>query len=75
MLPILCVGGFVKMGIARAIVIHPDLRGDCLTRPPDLMLAEAVRLVEAIGLPVEDAQILRINTPRAPTLLGEGGAR
>ena len=60
------------MGIARAIVIHPDLRGGSLTRPPELMLAEAVRLVEAIGLPVESAQILRINTPRAPTLLGEG---
>ena len=60
------------MGIARAIVIHPDLRGGSLTRPPELMLAEAVRLVEAIGLPVESAQILRINTPRASTLLGEG---
>ena len=62
----------MKMGIARAIVIHPDLRGGSLTRPPELMLAEAVRLVEAIGLPVESAQILRINTPRASTLLGEG---
>ena len=60
------------MGIARAIVIHPDLRGGSLTRPPELMLAEAVRLVEAIGLPVESAQILRINTPRAPTLLPSG---
>ena len=59
------------MGIARAIVIHPDLRGG-LTRPPELMLAEAVRLVEAIGLPVESAQILRINTPRAATLLPSG---
>ena len=60
------------MGIARAIVIHPDLRGGSLTRPPELMLAEAVRLVEAIGLPVESAQILRINTPRASTLLPSG---
>ncbi len=60
------------MGIARAIVIHPDLRGGHLTRPPELMLEEAVRLVEAIGLPVESAQILRINTPRASTLLPSG---
>ena len=59
------------MGIERAIVIHPDLRGD-IARPPEFMLAEAVRLVEAIGLPVESARILRINTPRAPTLLPSG---
>ena len=59
------------MGIERAIVIHPDLRGD-IARPPEFMLAEAVRLVEAIGLPVESVRILRINTPRAPTLLPSG---
>lgn len=60
------------MGISRAIVIHPELRMDMSTRPPEMMLAEAVRLVEAIGLPVDQAMNIRVNTPRAATLIGEG---
>lgn len=60
------------MGISRAIVVHPDMRMDISTRPPEMMLAEATRLVEAIGLPVDHAMIIRINTPRAATLIGEG---
>ncbi len=36
------------------------------------MLAEALRLVEAIGLPVEQSISIRINTPRAATLIGAG---
>ena len=60
------------MGIDHAIVLHPDLREDASSRPADMMLAEAVRLVEAIGLPVEQSFSIRINTPRAATLIGAG---
>ncbi|MDA8675535.1 GTPase HflX [Alphaproteobacteria bacterium] len=60
------------MGIDHAIVLHPDLREDASSRPADMMLAEAVRLVEAIGLPVQQSFSVRINTPRAATLIGAG---
>lgn len=60
------------MGINHAIVVHPDIREEAASRPVEMMLAEAVGLVEAIGLPVENSYSVRINTPRAATLIGAG---
>lgn len=60
------------MGINHAIVVHPNIREEASTRPAEMMLAEAVRLVEAISLPVHNCFSIRINTPRAATLIGAG---
>lgn len=60
------------MGIDHAIVLHPDMREETSSRPAEMMLAEAVRLVEAIGLPVQQSISVRINNPRAATLIGAG---
>ena len=56
----------------QAIVLHPDVRSQPLSRPPEDMLAEAARLAEAIDLEVVLAESVRLSAPKAPTFLGPG---
>ena len=54
----------------RAIVLVPLLAG--ARRDPELHLAEAVGLAQALGLDVVDAQTAPVRKRRADTLLGKG---
>ena len=56
----------------QAIVLHPDVRSQPLSRPAEDMLSEACRLAEAIDLDVVLAESVRIAAPKAPTFLGPG---
>ena len=54
----------------RSLVLHPDLDD---RRPPELALAEAVSLTEALpGLEVIDSHVVRVPRPRPGTLFGPG---
>jgi len=59
----------------RALVIHPHVKrrrgGDAL-RTPEARLSEAVRLAEAIGLEVVEAEAVAVARRRPATLLGSG---
>lgn len=55
---------------ARAIVVYPDLGGS--SRDADARLAETAGLAEAIGIVVADRHAVRVRTPRAATLIGQG---
>ena len=55
------------------IVIHPDLSKNKQTdRPPEAGLQEGVGLALAIELKVIYSEIIRVNKPNSPTLLGSG---
>ena len=57
----------------RAIVVHPDLfSGGQAARSASARLEEAVGLTAAIGLDVVYQSSIRINRPKAATLLGGG---
>jgi GTP-binding protein HflX len=62
------------MGQSVAFVIHPDNRQSPLPRPAEACLAEAIGLVEAIGIKVRFSDIVSINRPRAGTFIGKGTA-
>ncbi len=54
-----------------ALVVHPVLDRDAL-RAPEARIAEAVRLVESIGVAVCERRLAPLNRPRPATLLGQG---
>ena len=55
------------------IVIHPDLSKNKQTnRSPDAGLQEGSGLASAIDLKVVYSEIIRVNKPNSPTLLGSG---
>ena len=54
----------------RAIVVLPDQGG--ATRDADARLAETAGLAEAIGLVVADRIAVRLRSPKAATLIGQG---
>jgi GTP-binding protein HflX len=55
------------------IIIHPDLSKNKQTdRPPEAGLQEGVGLALAIELKVIYSEIIRVNKPNSPTLLGSG---
>ncbi|MBY0520089.1 MAG: GTPase HflX [Sphingomonas sp.] len=54
----------------RAIVVLPDQGG--ATRDADARLAETAGLAEAIGLVVADKIAVRLRSPKAATLIGQG---
>ena len=56
----------------RAIVLHPQLRGDDGARSAQARLSEAIGLAAAIDLDVVHGEIAVINKPRPSTLFGEG---
>ena len=56
----------------QAIVLHPDVRSQPLSRPAEDMLEEACRLAEAIDLDVVLSETVRLSAPKAPTFLGPG---
>jgi GTP-binding protein HflX len=64
----------VPLGINSAFVIHPDVRVMPLSRSPEMMLEEAMMLVEAIGLEVVHAEVVALAKPRAASFLGKGYA-
>lgn len=68
------MGETAGVTISKAIVIHPENRQQPSSRPPQLMLEEAGRLVEAIGLEIAHAAITGIARPKAGTYLGSGYA-
>jgi GTP-binding protein HflX len=55
---------------ARAVVVYPDLGGS--SRDADARLEETAGLAAAIGVEVVDRVALRVRTPRAATLIGQG---
>ncbi len=60
---------------ARALVLHPELRGGPAALPgreADGRLEEAVGLARAIALDIAHAEIVRVNRPRPATLFGSG---
>jgi GTP-binding protein HflX len=57
---------------ARALVVHPDIRGARNGLEPESRLEEAKGLALAIGLVVADAMVLPLRQVRPATLLGEG---
>jgi GTP-binding protein HflX len=57
---------------ARALVVHPDIRGARDGLEPESRLEEAKGLALAIGLVVADAFVLPLRQVRPATLLGEG---
>ncbi|MDE2302097.1 MAG: GTPase HflX [Sphingomonadales bacterium] len=57
---------------ARALVVHPDLRGRATGVTPEARLEEAVGLARAIGLDVREAFLVPIREIRPGTLFGEG---
>jgi GTP-binding protein HflX len=55
------------------IVIHPDLsKNEKTDRSPEAGLQEGVGLAMAIDLNVAYSEIIRVNKPKSPTLLGSG---
>ncbi|MBY0283884.1 MAG: GTPase HflX [Sphingomonas sp.] len=54
----------------RAVVVLPDQGG--ASRDPDARLAETAGLAEAIGLIVTDKIAVRLRSPKAATLIGQG---
>ncbi|MBY0519679.1 MAG: GTPase HflX, partial [Sphingomonas sp.] len=54
----------------RAVVVLPDQGG--ATRDADARLAETAGLAEAIGLVVTDRIAVRLRSPKAATLIGQG---
>jgi GTP-binding protein HflX len=57
---------------ARALVVHPDIRGARSGLEPESRLEEARGLALAIGLEVADAFVVPLRQVRPATLLGEG---
>ena len=57
---------------ARALVVHPDIRGARDGLEPESRLGEAKGLALAIGLDVADAFVVPLRQVRPATLLGEG---
>jgi GTP-binding protein HflX len=57
---------------ARALVVHPDIRGARNGLEPESRLEEAKGLALAIGLVVADAFVVPLRQVRPATLLGEG---
>ena len=58
---------------ARAIVVHPEIRGRGLSAAdPELRLEEAVGLAQAIGIVVAEAIAVPVRSVRPATLFGEG---
>ena len=57
---------------ARALVVHPDIRGSRGGLEPESRLEEAKGLALAIGLVVADAFVLPLRQVRPATLFGEG---
>jgi GTP-binding protein HflX len=57
---------------ARALVVHPDIRGARNGLEPESRLEEAKGLALAIGLAVADAFVVPLRQVRPATLLGEG---
>lgn len=55
----------------RCCVLHPDLGGGN-RRSPDLALAEAVNLAEALDLEIVSSLVVSVPKPRAGTLFGVG---
>ncbi|MEM9813102.1 MAG: GTPase HflX, partial [Pseudomonadota bacterium] len=57
----------------KTLVLHPDFRLPAARRTPEMALAEAVSLTEALpGLVVAEALIVPVPEPRAGTLFGLG---
>ena len=56
----------------RALVLHPDLRGEPSPRAAESNLEEAVGLARAIELEVVWQETVRLNRPKASTLFGGG---
>lgn len=57
----------------RAFVIHPDLRDNRTRRAPELALAEAVALAEALpNLTIVGAEVTRLRDPHPGHLFGTG---
>ena len=56
----------------RALVLHPDLRGEPSSRAAESSLEEAVGLAQAIELDVVWQEAVRLNRPKAATLFGGG---
>ena len=57
---------------ARALVVHPDIRGARSGLEPESRLEEARGLALAIGLEVADAFVVPLRQVRPATLFGEG---
>ena len=57
---------------ARALVVHPDIRGARSGLEPESRLEEAKGLALAIGLEVADAFVVPLRQVRPATLFGEG---
>ncbi|MBI1181405.1 MAG: GTPase HflX [Alphaproteobacteria bacterium] len=57
---------------ARALVVHPHLKGDAGRRSPEAALDEIVGLARAIDLDIVGAEIAPLSTVRPRTFLGEG---
>jgi GTP-binding protein HflX len=57
---------------ARALVVHPDIRGTRNGLEPESRLEEAKGLALAIGLVVADAIVVPLRQVRPATLLGQG---
>ena len=66
------MGYQVEIKKQQAIIIHPDVRSQPVSRPADDMLEEACRLAEAIELEVVLSETVRLSAPKAPTFLGPG---
>ena len=55
---------------AHAVIVYPDLGGS--SRDAEARLEETAGLAAAIGVEVVDRVALRVRTPRAATLIGQG---
>ena len=62
------------MSITEALVIHPEFRSrpSPSRKPPEMMLDEAVRLTQAIGLSVTKSEHIMLSAPVAGSFLGLG---
>ena len=63
---------FNQPSLTKAAVIFPDIYGRELSLSPHDRLDEAIRLAQAINLDVVYRNIIKIKTPKAATLIGQG---
>ena len=61
----------VRLG-ARAVLVHPFIKGAPSRRTPEAALEELVSLGSAIDLQVVETQLCPLNTIRPATYLGQG---
>ena len=58
-----------------AFVVHPELRGEFSTRPPQLKLEEACSLANAISLKVVYSEVIVLTKLVAGSYFGKGVAQ